>query len=61
MRRYLKENNAIIFAEYPKLWCYIASIVVKNKEPFTPNCLLPCMLLKILDLLEADLIYSPAI
>jgi hypothetical protein len=61
MRRHLKENNAVIFIEYPELWCYIASIVVKNKEPFTPNYLLPYMLLKMLDPLEADLIYSPAI
>ena len=39
----------------------MASIVVKDKEPFTPNCLLSYMLLKMLDLLEANLIYSPAI
>jgi hypothetical protein len=38
MRRYLKENNAVVFTECPELWRYIASIVVKNKEPFTPNC-----------------------
>jgi hypothetical protein len=39
----------------------MASIVVENKEPFAPNCLLSCMLLKMLDLLEANLICSPAI
>jgi hypothetical protein len=39
----------------------MASIVVKNKEPFTPNYLLPYMLLKMLDPLEADLICSLAI
>jgi len=61
MRRHLKENNAIIFIECSKLWCYIASIVVKNEEPFAPNCLLSCMLLKMLNLLEANLIYSLAI
>jgi hypothetical protein len=61
MRRHPKENNAIIFAEYPELWCYMASMVVKNKEPLAPNCLLSCMLLKMPDLLEANLICSPAI
>jgi len=61
MRRHLKENNAVVFTEGPELWCYIASIVVKNKEPFAPNCLLSYMLLKMLNPLEANLIYSPAI
>jgi hypothetical protein len=61
MRRHLKENNAIIFIECSKLWCCIASIVIKNKEPFAPNYLLSYMLLKMLDPLEANLIYSPAI
>jgi hypothetical protein len=61
VRRYLKENDVIIFTECPKLWYCVASIVVKNKEPFTPNCLLSCMLLKMLDLLEANLICSLAI
>jgi hypothetical protein len=61
VRRYLKENNVIVFIECPKLRCYMASIVVKNKEPLTPNCLLSCILLKMLDPLEANLIYSPAI
>ena len=61
MRRHLKENDVIVFTECPKLRCYMASMVVKNKEPLTPNCLLSCMLLKMLDLLEANLIYSPAI
>ena len=61
MRRYLKENDVVIFIECPKLWCYVASMVVKNKEPFTPNCLLSCIFLKMLDLLEANLICSLAI
>jgi len=61
MRRHLKENNAVVFIEGPKLWCYIASMVVKNKEPFAPNCLLSYMLLKMLNPLEANLIYSLAI
>jgi hypothetical protein len=61
VRRHLKENDIIVFIECPKLWYYIASIVVKNKEPLTPNCLLSYMLLKMLDLLEANLIYSLAI
>jgi hypothetical protein len=39
----------------------MASMVVKNKEPFAPNCLLSCMLLKMVDPLEANLICSPAI
>jgi hypothetical protein len=39
----------------------MASIVIKNKEPLTPNCLLSYMLLKMPDLLEANLIYSLAI
>jgi hypothetical protein len=61
MRRHPKEKNAIVFAECPKLWCGMASMVVKNKEPFAPYCLLSCMLLKMLDPLEANLICSPAI
>jgi hypothetical protein len=61
VRRHLKENNVVVFIECPKLWCCMASIVVENKEPFAPNCLLSCMLLKMLDLLEANLICSPAI
>jgi hypothetical protein len=61
MRRHPKENNAVIFVEYPELWCYIASMVVKNKEPLTPNCLLSYILLKMPDPLEANLIYSLAI
>jgi hypothetical protein len=36
-------------------------MVVKNKEPLAPNCLLSYMLLKMLDLLEANLICSSAI
>ena len=36
-------------------------MVVKNKEPFTPNRLLSYILLKMLNLLEADLIYSLAV
>jgi hypothetical protein len=47
--------------ECPELRYYIASIVIKNKEPLTPNYLLPYILLKILDLLEANLICSLAI
>jgi hypothetical protein len=39
----------------------LSSMVVKNKEPFAPNCLLSCMLLKMVDPLEANLICSPAI
>jgi len=39
----------------------MASIVVKNKESFALNYLLSYMLLKMLDLLEANLIYSLAI
>ena len=61
MRRHLKENNAVIFIECSELQCYIASIVVKNKESFAPNYLLSYILLKMLDLLEANLIYSLAI
>jgi len=61
VRRHLKENDVVIFTECPELWCYVASMVVKNKEPFTPNCLLSCIFLKMLDPLEANLIYSPAI
>jgi hypothetical protein len=61
MRRHLKEDNAIVFTERPELWCYMASMVIKNKEPFTPNCLLSYMFLKMLDPLEANLICSPAI
>ena len=61
MRRHLKENNAIVFTECSELQCYIASMVVKNEEPFAPNCLLSYMLLKMLNPLEANLIYSPAI
>jgi hypothetical protein len=61
MRRHPKENNAVVFAEYPELWCCMASMVVKNKEPLAPNCLLSCMLLKMPDPLEANLICSPAI
>ena len=61
MRRHLKENNTIIFAEHPELQCYIASIVVKNKEPLAPNCLLSYILLKMPDPLEANLICSLAI
>jgi hypothetical protein len=61
MRRHLKENNAVIFTECSEFWCCMASMVVKNKEPFAPNCLLSYMLLKMLDSLEANLIYSPAI
>jgi hypothetical protein len=55
MRRHLKENNTVIFTECPELWCYIASMVIKNKEPFAPNCLLSCIFLKMVDLLEANL------
>ena len=36
-------------------------MVIKNEEPFAPNCLLSYMLLKMLNLLEANLIYSLAI
>ena len=61
MRRYPKENDVVIFTECPELWCCVASMVVKNKEPFAPNCLLSCMFLKMLDPLEANLICSPAI
>ena len=61
MRRHPKENNAVVFTEFSELWCCMASMVVKNKEPFAPNCLLSCMLLKMLDPLEANLICSPAI
>jgi hypothetical protein len=61
VRRHPKENDVIIFTECPKLRCYVASIVVKNKEPLTPNCLLSYMLLKMLDPLEANLICSLAI
>ena len=61
MRRHLKENDVIVFIECPKLRCYVASIVIKNKKPLTPNCLLSYMLLKMLDPLEANLIYSLAI
>jgi hypothetical protein len=61
VRRHPEENDVVIFIECPELRCYVASIVVKNKEPLTPNCLLPCMLLKMLDLLEANLICSLAI
>ena len=39
----------------------MASMVVKNKEPFASNCLLSCMLLKVLDPLVANLVCSPAI
>jgi len=61
VRRHPKENDVVIFTECPKLWCCVASMVVKNKEPFTPNYLLSCVFLKMLDPLEANLIYSPAI
>jgi hypothetical protein len=61
VRRHLEENDVVIFTECPELRCYVASIVVKNKEPLTPNCLLPYMLLKMLDPLEANLICSLAI
>jgi len=61
VRRHLKENDVVIFTECPELWCCVASMVVKNKEPFTPNCLLSYIFLKMLDPLEANLIYSPAI
>jgi hypothetical protein len=61
MRRHLKENNTVIFIECPELWCCIASMIVKNKEPFTPNYLLSYMFLKMVDPLEANLICSPAI
>ena len=61
MRRHLKENDVIVFTECPKLRCYVASIVIKNKEPLTPNCLLSYMLLKMLEPLEANLICSLAI
>ena len=61
MRRYLKEDNAVIFIECSELQCYMTSIVVKNKEPFAPNYLLSYMLLKMLNPLEANLIYSLAI
>ena len=36
-------------------------MVIKNEEPFAPNCLLSYMLLKMLNPLEANLIYSLAI
>ena len=61
MRRHLKENDVIVFTECPKLWCCVASMVVENKEPFAPNCLLSYMLLKMPDPLEANPICSPAI
>ena len=61
MRRHLKENNTIMFIECSKLWYCIASIVIKNKEPCAPNYLLSYMLLKMLNPLEANLIYSLAI
>jgi hypothetical protein len=61
VRRHLEENDVIVFTECPKLRYYVASMVVKNKEPLTPNYLLPCMLLEMLDPLEANLICSPAI
>jgi len=61
MRRHLKEDNAVIFTECSELWCCMTSMVVKNEEPFAPNRLLSYMLLKMLNPLEADLIYSPAV
>ena len=42
------------------IYC-VASMVVKNKEPFASNCLFSCMFLNMLDPLEANLICSPAI
>ena len=61
MGRHPKENDVVVFTECPKLQCDVASMVVKNKEPFAPNCLLSGMLLEMLDPLEANLICSPAI
>lgn len=49
MRMHPEENNAIIFAESPQRQCCMTSVVVKNEETFAHNCLLSCMLLKMLD------------
>jgi hypothetical protein len=39
MRWHPEENDVIVFAEGPKLWCSVAVMVVKNEKPFTTNCL----------------------
>jgi hypothetical protein len=39
----------------------MAVMVIKNKQPFTTSCFSSYMLLKVLNLLKADLIGGPAI
>jgi hypothetical protein len=61
MRWYLEENDVIIFVEGPKLWCSMAVMVVKDKQPFVTSCFSSRVLFKVLNLLKANLIGSPAI
>jgi hypothetical protein len=38
MRWHPEKNDIVIFAEGPKLWCSMAVMVVKNKQPFVMGC-----------------------
>jgi hypothetical protein len=61
MRWHPEENDVVAFTEGSELWCNVASIVIKNKQPFATNSLCLSMQFKVLNLLKANLISSPSI
>jgi hypothetical protein len=61
MRWYLEENDVVVFVEGPKLWCSIAVMVIKDKQPFATSCFSSRVLFKVLNPLKVNLVGSPAI
>jgi len=61
MRGHLEQEDVVLYAKVSEFRYYITLIVVKDKEPFTTNCLQSSMLLKMLYKLKANLICGPAI
>jgi hypothetical protein len=61
MSWHLEENDVVIFVEGPKLWCSMAVMVVKDKQPFATSYFSSRVLFKVLNLLKANLVSSLAI
>jgi hypothetical protein len=56
-----RAEDVVLCTKVSEFRCYITLIVIKDKEPFTTNCLQSSVLLKMLYKLKANLICSLAI
>lgn len=61
MRRHTEGDSLVVLAELIKLWCSVALVAVKDKQPVRPSSVRFCMYVEVLNPLKAKLVGCPSI